>query len=246
MKSKFGDLKSIQSGTREPIGYYRHNGPEPIVTTKRNFETASYSETTEVPPGVYPIYPGWNPSGRHNGEATLYIEFEGKVTNDYFPSSLAGVVYKQPEPKNVGEKRILTQQLDVTRAIKQTGNSPNSTPDKTGKISPDIYIDPKHWADIAEYFEHMLKKDIDYLESQLEEVKSGEKDLRSATGTLRYCSACIHDVSTTLEVVYMAQEYQKNPTFSELHKRNTQWIPKKERLQEKRSEKDIHPDIHMG
>ncbi len=234
MKSKFGDVTSIQRGEKEPIGYYRHNGPQPISKTRRDFETASYSETTEVPPGIYPIYPGWKSDGRHGGEATLYVEFEGKVVHDYFPSSFGGVIYEQPKPKHTGEPRKITQRLDIAKAIKDTGTIPHSSPGKDGSIPPDIYIDPKVWGDIKKYYENILDLDLKYFKKVLSDIESGKKTLSESTGTLRYCASCMHDTATTLETVELSNQYLKTPTFGQLHTKNTSWVPK---VNEKAKEK---------
>lgn len=241
MKSKFGDVRSIQTGEKTPIGYYRHNGPEPISNTRRDFETASYSETTEVPPGVYPIYPGWKADGRHGGEATLYVEFKGKVVQDYFPTSFGGVVYEQPKPKNTGEARTVTHRLDISKAVKNTGSTPNNAPNKEGKIPPDMYINPKAWDDIREYYEKVLSLDLEYFKKVTSELESGEKSLKEATGTLRYCATCIHDSASSLETIESSHKYLKTPTFLRLHEGNTKWVPK---MEEKVKEKaEATPEI---
>jgi hypothetical protein len=227
MIAKFGDKQSIQRGERKPVGYYRHNGPEPIVNTRRDFETASYSETTEIPPGVYPIYPGWR-DGRHGGEASLYVEFKGTVTNDYFPASLGGVVIGDTKPKHIGESRTVSKQIDVVSAVKNTGTSPNNTPNKEGKIPPDIYISPKIWDDISSFYEEILEEDLKYFKSVVERVENGEKSLADSTSTIKYCAACIQGSSAALETISQSKGYLKNPTFSTLHKNNTKWIPKEE------------------
>lgn len=230
MKSKFGNKESIMKGEREPIGYYRHNGPKPIVNTRRDFETASYSETTEIPPGIYPIYPGWRVDGRNGGEATLYIQFKGEVTHDFFPSSFGGVIVGDTKPKHIGEPRTITQGLNVAHAIKSTGNSPNGpngTPNKEGEIAPDIYINPDCWEDIKRYYEKVLAEDIKYFKSNIEKLENGEKSLDDLTGTIKYCAACIQHVSETLGVIQESQKYLQTPTSASanLRKKNTSWIP---------------------
>jgi hypothetical protein len=243
MKSKFGDVNSIQNGERVPIGYYKHNGPDPISNTRRDFETASYSETTEVPCGIYPIYAGWRHDGKQKGEATLYVEFKGKVTHDYFPSSFAGVIYEHPKPKNIGEERTVTQVLDVSRCIKSTGNSPNSAPNKDGQIPPDIFIDPKQWDNITSYYERVLSEDVKYFKDTIAKVESGEKTLKEATGTIRYCAACMQQVATTLEAVELSKRYLKNPTFVDLHHKNTKWVPTPQKTVNKKVDTKEDPTI---
>jgi hypothetical protein len=234
MKSTFGDKESIQKGERTPIGYYRHNGPKPIVETRRDFETASYSETTEVPPGIYPIYPGWS-TGRHNGEATAYVEFKGKVTNDYFPSSFGGVPIGETKPKYIGEDRITSRRINISEAIAKTGNSPNNTPDKDGEIPPDIYVDPKCWDDVIAYLEKTLHEDINYFKTVVKDLDDGKKSIKELAGTIKYCGACINQTSSALDKVQMSKGYLKDRTFSELRKKNTRWVPVPE-MKEKDSE----------
>lgn len=219
MQAKFGDKDSIQNGERTVIGYYRHNGPKPISNTRRDFESAAYSETTEVPVGVYPILPGWNHYGKEQGEPTLYIELKGTVTDDYFPSSFGGVVVGNTDPKHKGEARTVTRLIDAAQAIEKTGNSVNKTPNKEGNIAPDIFIDPKHWNDILEHYKKALKKDIEYFLK----VSQEQKSLEELTSTFRYASACINDSATKVEKIHQSIEYQKNPTFKSLTTQNTQW-----------------------
>ena len=226
MKARFGDKESIQNGEKVPLGYYRHNGPSPIENTRRDFETASYTETTQIPPGIYPIYPGWSAYSGSGGEASLYVEFKSTVSHDFFPSSFGGVMIGDAKPKHVGEPRTVYKSVDLIDGIKRTGNSPNKTPNADGEISPDIYINPKCWEDIAKYYEEKLEKDLEYIEKCIKDFRSEPDNKESRTGTLRYCAGCIDRTSKILETVYHCQSYQKNPTFIKLHERNTEWIPK--------------------
>jgi len=237
MKVKFGDKASTQNGERTVMGYYRHNGPEPISNTRRDFESAAYSETTEIPPGVYPILPGWNHYGRDGGEPTLYIEFKGTVTDDYFPTSLGGVPIGTTKPKHLGEPRTITRRLDVALAIKDTGITPNKTPNKDGKISPDVYIDPKYWQDILEYYQTLLDKDVQYMVK----VATSKEELKDKTGSLRYASACVNDTATKVEKIAQAIEYQKNPTFRNYTIVNSQWIKEAEDYKKEQVDKGAKP-----
>lgn len=234
MKAKFGDKNSIQNGERTIFGYYRHNGPNPIVETKRDFESAAYSETSEIPVGVYPIYAGWNHYGRDGGEGTLYVEFKGVVTQDYFPSSFGGVVYNQPETKNKGQERVISRILNVAESINKTGNTPNSSPDKEGNIAPDIYIKPKHWSEILEYYKKRLEKDVSYFQKVAgDESQSLEEKL----GTLRFAAGCVEQTAKSADIITRAIEHQKVPMYSEYMKNNTKWIP---HLDSKGKEKKEH------
>lgn len=227
--SKFGDKDSIQNGIRVPIGYYRHNGPDPIVEKKQNYETASYYKKIEAPAGVYPIYPGWDHYGRHGGQATLYVEFDGVVTDDYFPTSLGGVPIGDTKPKYIGEEEKFSFGLDPTKAVCQTGNSTHKDKNKDGQIPPDIYINPKYWADIESYYSELLKKDTAHLEQSLknlEEHKSNPDKTMGAIGMLRYSSNCVSGVCHNLEKIHEMTGYLKTPTFSKLHTQNTRWVPK--------------------
>jgi hypothetical protein len=223
MKAKFGDKNSIQNGERVIFGYYKHNGPNPIVETKRDFESASYSETSEIPTGVYPIYAGWNHYGRDGGEGTLYVEFKGVVTQDYFPSSLGGVVYNQPETKNKGQERVISRTLNVADSINKTGNTPNSSQDKSGDIAPDIYIKPKYWSDILDYYKKRLEKDIAYFQLVANDDK---QSLDEKLGMLRFAAACVEQTAKSADIITRAIEHQKVPMYSEYAKNNTKWLPK--------------------
>jgi hypothetical protein len=243
MRAKFGDKHSIQNGERTILGYYRHNGPSPISNTRRDFESAAYSETTEIPPGIYPILPGWNHYGGNGGEPTLYVEFKGKVTDDYFPSSLGGHIMNSPTPKHIGEPRTITRVINVIDAIEKTGTIPNKSPDKNGEIPPDIYIDPKCWKDILESYQSRLRKDIDYLIKVSQESK---ENLPNSVGQLRYASACVNHEATAVEKISRAMEYLENPTFKQLKLSNTTWVPTQEEktLGKERKNKEFE-DLHQ-
>lgn len=223
MKAKFGDKHSIQNGERVVMGYYKHNGPSPIVNTRRDFESANYSETTEVPVGVYPIYAGWNHYGRNGGQGTLYVEFKGVVTKDYFPSSLAGVVYTQPESKHKGEERIVTNTLEVVSAIEKTGNTPNKSYKEGEEIKPDIYINPKYYPDILEFYQNQLKEDTAYMQTV---IADKDKPLLEKANTLKYAAGCISYTASAVETISKSIEYQKTPGFASHTKSNTHWVPK--------------------
>jgi hypothetical protein len=222
MKAKFGDKDSIQNGERCIIGYYKYNGPEPMVNTRRDFESAAYSETTAVPLGIYPILPGWDHYGRDGGEPTLYIEFKGTVTDDYFPASFAGVPVNQPAPKHKGEPRTVTRRIDPATAIEETGRIPNKEKNKEGNIAPDIYIDPQYWGDILNHYKKRLQKDVDYFIN----VNESGKNIDDLTSTYRYAASCISESASKVEKIQQSIEYQKNPTFKNYTATNTHWVPK--------------------
>jgi hypothetical protein len=227
MRAKFGDKQSIQNGERTVVGYYKHNGPNPIVNTRRDFESAAYSETSEVPPGVYPILLGWNHYGRNGGEGTLYVEFKGTITDDFFPTTLAGNVIGNTKPKHLGEERTITRRIDPVDAIDKTGNIQNKTPNKDGQISPDIFVNPKFWKEILEYYQTHLDEDLEYM---VKVANEKDKPTSDRVGTLRYASACVNHSATCVEKISRAIEYQKSPSFLENFKRNTVWTPKEKEI----------------
>ena len=105
MKTKFGNRESLETNKPEIVGYYKHNGPSPIVHTEKLFEMNNYSETTELAKGIYPIFAGWERYTKGGGSGTLYVEFTGVVTKENSPSSLEGVLYSKPETSHVNNKK---------------------------------------------------------------------------------------------------------------------------------------------
>lgn len=221
----------VSSDKKSPkvLGYYRHNGPEPIEDVNRSFETASYWEKSEIAPGIYPIYGGWNVYGRHQGEATLYIAFEGKVVDDYFPSSFGGVVYSQPGKKHVGEKREITRRISFKEAITKTGVSPN----KPGE-GPDIYIDPEFWEPIAEYLEARLVKDLESLEYFKNKARkdpvTGKEDAADYIGGIKHSAGWVEQTADELASIYQSMAFAKKPSFAKLKETNTAWVPTQKKV----------------
>jgi hypothetical protein len=210
-----------QEGKKVPVGYCRHNGPQPISHKNDKFETASWYEDIEIPTGIYPIYVGWDSYGRHGGQPKLYIQFTGKVVDDFFPSSLGGYgTGTRTTPQHIGEERKVDKVISFQEAISQTGNSPQ-------KEGQDIYINPKYYTDFAQYFEELVKQDIESLQWFRRKTPGGgavgrnAKDTASSTKT---ASSWVNQSSKTLETIYEAIQSNEDSYLSKLKDKNTQWV----------------------
>jgi hypothetical protein len=225
MKTKFGNMDSLQGNGREIVGYYKHNGPAPIIHKEKFFEMECYSETTEVGKGIYPIYEGWESIAKGGGSGILYVEFTGVVTKETTPTSLEGVQYTAPEKTHINNNKSFAHNLDVLDAIHKTGNPPNKTEEKDGEIEPDIYVNPKYWDDILCYYTERLIYDIAYLQKVL---SNKQKPLLKNLTELSVAASCLLQKTRIVEEISNAVEKQRSKAFKEYLKINTNWIPKTE------------------
>lgn len=68
---------------------------EPFTATQQ-YETAAWSRTHEVQPGIYPV--------NLSRDGNVHVRYDTKITGEHFPSLYGGVaVGKTPEPRDIGK-----------------------------------------------------------------------------------------------------------------------------------------------
>jgi hypothetical protein len=185
------------------VGSYRLN--KPVVDRNASFETASYWEETTIPAGTYPLKVGLD----RNKDIYLYASLEGKVSDNYFPSSFGGHITGVPKKTGIGDNRSVGKRIPIINAIRNTGIIPN----KEGGEA-DIFVDPKFWASLKEIATDSLKRNLEGLDY-----------FRKKTDVSGIKTFANHIASSaeTLQAIEQLIQYHSQPSFTKNHIDNWSW-----------------------
>jgi hypothetical protein len=181
-----------------------------------SFETASWYETSELPPGIYPIQVGIQTYGRQK-PLSLYAQGQGVVIDAFFPSSFGGVMFGGSNRENyVGKRQNVKISIGWIEAIQRTGNSESST-------TPDLWIHPEFMPEIEEHFRKRLVQTLE----GFDRMRPATFEDRDKTGTIMHHAQWVAEdaqiLGTIQQKIWSDDSHKDSSYWQGLIAKNTHW-----------------------